>query len=137
MDTPPIAPGGGTRLTLEGSYTPPNYLEEPVAFERPDYSIKVGDGCIEVAFRDPDSPPSADRQAAVERDLHQVFTARLILTGQPWEMSELRLHRRYPDGRKDVWLSVSSGFVVLTGSPADFIHRDAEGNVIRDTRAER
>ena len=137
MDTPTADHSGSPRFTLEGAYTPPDYLEEPVILDRPGYTAKIAEGHIEVTFRDPEPLPSADCQAVVDRDLPQVFMAHMILTCQPWEMTELRLLRRYPDGRRDIWLSAASGFYFVSGSPADFIHRDAEGNIIRDTKAER
>jgi hypothetical protein len=138
MNTPTANHGGSPRVTLEGTYTPSDYLEEPVILDRPDYSAEIAEGRIEVTFRNPEPLPSADRQAAVDRDLRQVFSARMILTCQPWEMTGLDImKRRSPDGRTDIWWSVAPGDFRISGSPADFIHRDAEGNVIRDTKAER
>ena len=90
-----------------------------------------------VTFRPAEPFPSAELQAAAGRDLRHVFTARMILTCQPWEMTELRLHRRYSDGRKDVWLSAACGAHFISGSPADFSIHDAAGSVIKDTKAER
>lgn len=129
--------GDNSCLTLEGTYTPSGYLEEPVTLDRPDYMAKLADGCVVVTFRAADSSPSDELQAALDRDLRQVFTACMILTCQPWEMAELRLHRRYPDGRKDVSLSAASGAYFISGSPADFSIHDAAGSVIKDTKAER
>src|SRR5271165_6570531 len=137
MGTTTAENGDDPSFTLEGTYTPSGYLEEPVTLDRPDYTAKLENGCIVVTFRAAEPSPSAELQAAVDRDLRQVFTARMILTCQPWELTELRLHRRYPDGRKDVWLSVASGVFLVSGSPVDFSIHDAAGNVIKDTKAER
>ena len=34
-------------------------------------------------------------------------------------------------------ITVGAAFVVVSGGQADFVHRDAAGNVLRDTKAER
>jgi hypothetical protein len=122
---------------MEGTYPPADYLLEPATLELADYTARIRGGRIEVTFRDPQSPPDAERQAAIHREVEQVFQPRLILTGRPWEMTELRLKRHYPDGRADIWLTVASGACFVSGSPADFILRDAHGNVLKDTKAER
>jgi hypothetical protein len=137
MDTPTVNPDESPRVMLEGTYSPTDSLEEPVILERKDYTAEIAQGRIEVTFRDPELLLSADRQPAVDRDLRQVFTARMILTCRPWEMTELRLQRRYRDGRKDRWLAVASGLCFVSGLAPDFIIRDAEANVVKDTKAER
>jgi hypothetical protein len=137
METPAANQGESPCVTLEGAYTPSDFLEEPITLDRSDYTAEIAKGHIKVTFRNAEPLPDAVRQTAVDRDIRQVFAARTIFTCQPWQITELRLNRHYPDGRKDVWLSVTSGFCFVSGSPADFIHCDAEGNVIKDTKAER
>jgi hypothetical protein len=125
------------RVTLEGTYTPANYLEEPMELEGTDYTATIADGRIEVAFREPEPLPDADRQAAVSRKVEQVFNTHMILTGRSAAVTGLTMKRRYPDGRADIWVSVSSGFYLFSGCSADFLITDADGNVVRDTKAER
>ena len=48
------------RVTLEGTYTPPDYLEEPVTLERPGYTTTIKEGRIEVVFHDPEPLPDQD-----------------------------------------------------------------------------
>ena len=125
------------RITLEGTYSPADYLEEAVTLERPDYTATIQEGRIEVIFREPEPLPDADRQAAVHREVAQVFHARMILTGRSSEMTGLTLKRRYPDGRADVWVSAASVIVVASVGAPDIIITDSEGNVVKDTKAER
>lgn len=122
---------------MEGTYTPANYLEESVELEGTNYTATIADGRIEVAFREPEPLPDADRQAAVSQEVNQVFNTHMILTGRSVEVSGLTLKRRRPDGKADIWVSVSSCLCVVSGFSADLIITDADGSVVRDTKAER
>jgi hypothetical protein len=137
VDTHTEAHSGSPKVALEGTYSPPDYLEEVVSLKRPDYTTTIAEGRIEVLFREPQPLPDADRQVAVTREVRQVFQARMILTGRSSEMTGLTLSRRYPDGRRDVWVSVASLICVASVRSPDIILKDAEGNVVKDTKAER
>jgi len=137
MGTPIKTHGGSPRITLEGTHTPTDYLEEPVILERTDYTATIQEGRIEVIFRDPEPFPDVDRQAAVNREVRQVFRARMILTGRSSEVTGLTLKRHYPDGRADVWASGAAAGICIVTARADVIMTDSEGNVVRDTKAER
>jgi len=137
VDTHTEAHSGSPKIALEGAYSPPDYLEEVVILEHPDYTATIAEGRIEVLFRESEPLPDADRQAAVSREMRQVFQARMILTGRSSEMTGLTLKRHYPDGRTDVWVSATSAIVVASACSPDILITDSEGNVVRDTKAER
>jgi hypothetical protein len=124
---------------LEGTYTPANYLEEPVELEGTDCTATITDCRIEVSFHEPELLPDADRQAAVSREVNQVFNTHMILTGRSAEVSALTLKRRRPDGKAESWVSVSVSSCLSEASVCspDIITTDAGGNVVRDTKAER
>src|SRR5208337_4321587 len=122
---------------LEGTYSPTNYVEEAVTLKGPDYTITVNDGRIEVVFRTSEPLPDADCRAAVRREVERIFEARMVLSGQPWEMSGLTLKRHYPDGRKDVWVSATSLVAFASMPSPDVIITGSDGNIVSDTKAER
>ena len=125
------------QVVLEGAYSPTDYLEEPVTLERPGYTTTIKEGRIEVAFHDPEPLPDFNLQNAISREVSQVFQAQMILTAKPWEMTGLTLKRRYPDGTADVWVNASSVLAVASVGGISVVIKDADGNVIKDTRAER
>ncbi len=137
MDTPAETLGERPRITLEGTYTPADYLEEPVELEGTDYTATIAAGRIEVSFREPEPLPDADRQAAIRRELDQIFDSHMILTCRSAAVTGLTLTRHQPDGRKDVWVYATAN-IILAGDTfrADTIVTDSEGNA-RDSRAER
>ena len=135
METHIESHAGASRVMMEGTYSPANYLEEAVTLDRPDYTALIAGGRIEVSFREPEPLPDADHQAAVNREVGQVFQTRMILTCRPWEMTALTLKRRYPDGSSVRWLSASD--TLGLSDWLDMVATDLDGNVVADTKAER
>jgi hypothetical protein len=129
--------GHAPTVTLEGAYSPSDYLEEAVTLNRPDCTATIQEGRIDVVFREPEPLPDADCQAAISREVHLVFQARLIMTGRPWRSTGLTLRRRYANGSSDIWLSATSMICAGSVGSPDIMMKDAEGNVVKDTKAER
>src|SRR5271157_547064 len=125
------------RVTLEGTYTPPDYFEEPVTVERPGHTIMIKDGRIEVVFHDPEPLPDQECQSAIAREVSPVFQAHIILAQRAWEMTGLALHCRYPDGRESVSVNVLAVGASIALGRVDCVTKDADGKVIRDSKAER
>ena len=125
------------RVTLEGTYTPPDYLEEPVTVERPEYTTTIKKGRIQVVFHDPEPSPNQERRFAIAREVSQVFQSHMVFTLRPWEITSLTLHCRYPDGREGVSINVSAPGATGALGKVDIVTKDADDNVITDTRAER
>ena len=122
-------------VTLEGTYSPADYLQD-VVLNRPGYTATLKEGRIEVVFQDPEPLPDPDLQAAVTREVSTVFQTHMILTGQPWQMTGLTLNRHYPDGTRDIWVNAASSFTVGSPGGLNIIIQDAEGNIIKDTKSE-
>ena len=137
MGEHPETHGGTPKLMLEGTYSPAGYLEESVTLERRDYTTTIKEGRIEVVFHHPEPLPDTACQAAVQREVTHVFQSQMVFTAKPWEMTGLTLRRHYPDGRADIWVSASSVFAVASVGGINVVISDADGNVIKDTRAER
>jgi len=135
METHIESHAGASRVMMEGTYSPADYLEEAVTLDRPDYTALIAGGRIEVTFRELEPLPDADHQAAVSREVGQVFHTRMILTCRPWEMTALTLKRRYPDGSSVRWLSASD--TLGLSDSLDMVATDSDGNVVADTNAER
>lgn len=128
----------GVRLTLEGKYTPKGYFEEPVTVERERYRVGIDDGEIVATIDDPDPTVGERLRDEIDRLLVQVFDAQQVMTGRSHELGRLHMRRHYPDGRKDVWVSVESALTVTASVNAPDIQvTDSEGNIVRDTKAER
>jgi hypothetical protein len=65
------------------------------------------------------------------------FLAAQVLSHKPYTLSKPNLSKLYPDGRKDAWAFAEGATAVVSGGTVDFVLRDADGNVIHDTRRER
>lgn len=127
----------GVRLTLEGTYTPARYFEEPVCFEEAEYDVEIVDGKIIASIKDPDPQVGKMLGDEIDRKIKQIFDAQQVLTSRSHERTALGMVRYRPDGKRDIWVSASSAMVVATVNPVDLRVTDASGNVVRDSKAER
>ena len=125
------------KLVMDGTYTPVGYFEEPVSQDRGEYAVAMSDGKVEVTLKRLDPLPTADEQAAIGRDVELIFQARCVLVGKPYESTGLTMKRYKPDGTRDIWVSAESAVFVVMGGSTDQVVKDKDGNVIRDTKAER
>lgn len=125
------------RVTLEGTYKPSNYFEEPVILERTGFVAKIDDGRIEVDFRDLGPLPTSIRQVEVSREVDLIFNARAILFENSAEVSALTMKCYYSDGTRDIYGSVIVMMCFGSMKPTDFVLTNDQGKVVKDTKAER
>ena len=137
MGEHPETHGGTSKIMLEGTYSPADYLEEPVTLGRSDYTATIKEGRIEVIFHHPEPLPDTVRQAAVHREVAHIFHVHMILTGQSSEMTDLTLKRYYPDGRSDVWVNATGLCIGVSLCKGVTAIEGAHGSVVKNTKAER
>ena len=122
---------------LEWTFTPTDYFEEPVDFVCDDGSIHVENGQAGVCVPADLYPLDHSLRNQLHRELDARFLAAQVLSHKPYELSKSNVSKLHQDGRKDVWVFPETATMVISGSVPDIIHKDAAGNVIRDTRRER
>jgi hypothetical protein len=126
-----------SKIELEWSYKPPDYVEERIVWNRQNYSVEIADGHI-IAHMDAgffESKP--ELRELLTRELNDYFYGALPYRRRPFEISRGSISRIWPDGRRDTTLEVQVGSHVFAGMNVDLIHTGADGKVIGDTRRER
>jgi hypothetical protein len=122
---------------LEWAFTPADYFEEQVQFACDHGSIHVENGKAEARVPSDQYPLDHSLRNQLHAELDARFLAVQVLAHKPYTLCKSTLSKVYPDGRKDAWVFVEGTTVVVSGGTADFVLRDAAGNVTRDTRRER
>jgi hypothetical protein len=124
-------------VVLEWRFYPPDCFEEQINLERNDYKLVIGSGKAEARIR----AELYEKKPTMMEDLNHALNNRFLgvqlLTHKPYELSNPLLYRIYPDGRKDYFIFAEPGVFSISGGTFDFAHIDKNGNVIRDTKAER
>jgi hypothetical protein len=123
---------------LEWTYSPSDFLEAPVIITGPGYELEVEGGCAAARIEPSAYPEDESLRNELQSQLNARFQGAQVLSHRPFKLSNASLMRVYPDGRKDAWLSVVGAVVTIdTALSVDMICRDAAGNIVRDTKAER
>jgi hypothetical protein len=122
---------------LEWTYEPADLFEEPVVFTWSGGEVRIEGGRVRGTF-DPEyyTQGREFRDAAHEIVLGR-FQAQQIQTQTLFDLSPASMSREHGDGRRDVTAFMETAKVSLTGHPVDIVLRDAEGNVVEDTKATR
>ena len=69
--------------------------------------------------------------------LHTIFLAQQVQVHQPFTLSQTALALEHSDGRRDVSFFLESVVMTMSIGTVDMVHRDADGKVVVDTKAER
>lgn len=125
-------------VVLEWTFSPPDFFEEQINLKRDDYDLVIGRGKIEARIN---AEVHEKNPSSVRDDIHHALNDRFLgvqlLTHKPYELSKPSMYRVYPDGHKHYFIHVESGVLFMSAGTADLTHIDKDGNVIRDTKAER
>ena len=124
-------------VVLEWTFSPPDFFEEQINLKRDDYELVIGSGKIEARIEAEAHEKNPAIRDYIDRNLNNRFLGVQLLTHKPYELSKPSMYRVYPDGHKDYFIHAESGVLLLSVGPADLTHIDKDGNVIRDTKAER
>jgi hypothetical protein len=123
---------------LEWTYSPPDFLEAPVVSTGPGYHLRVEGGCATARIE----PSAYPEDHSLRNELHHTLNARFlgaqVLSHRGFTLTNASVTRVHPDGREDAWAFVEGITMRITvAGRLDAVLRDGDGNIIRDTKAER
>jgi len=119
-------------LSLEWSYTPADFFEEPVDYSEPDYTVHIDGGQVVATFT-ADQPDGVF--AAVQKEVEAWFLGAQVVRNRPFQLSAYTSRRTRPDGSAVVGLMAH--IKVGASLTCDAVLVDAAGKIKADTRAER
>jgi len=124
-------------IILEWKFSPPEYFEEPIYIKRNDYVMTIENGTVEARIR----PEIYDKDQSMRDRLHSSLNDRFLgvqlFSHKPYELSKSSMYRLHPDGRRDITIFPEPIVVKMSIGEADFIVKDKDGNVIRNSKRER
>lgn len=121
---------------LEWTYEPRDFFEEAVDLAMSDGRVYITAGNARGEFGGTSYDQGHSFRDAAHSELSVFFMAHQVNTAKPFTLSLASMHRLHADRRRDHTLFVEAGVLSIT-SLFDFVLRDAEGNVKRDSKAER
>ena len=126
-------------LTVEWAYTPPDFFEEPRKVSDTAYTLEIKDGKATAAL-----PPDISDQevkvliGSIGERLWRLFVGRQLDSNKRFELSRsYSATRTRPDGTGDLSVFPEPAVAKTEAVNPDIVIRDAEGNVITDTRRDR
>ena len=126
-----------TKIILEWNYSPKDFFEKKTKIDTNQYEMVIDNGKITVTIDGEiyDDNPSIREQ--LNNFLEDRFLGAQLVNRKPYELSKSSLCRNYPDGKKNYEASVETLGVVVSVGTLDVIAKDAEGNVISDSKQDR
>ena len=117
------------------TFEPANLFEVPYEANRGDASLRVFDGTAVVTV--PGGSPDASRETEFRTWIRNVLRVRGLQTGRPQAPADEPSIVEFENGRRNIFVRMKAGVITVEGGSVDFVHTDATGQVVRDTKAER
>ena len=124
-------------VLLEWTFSPPDYLDEPIEIVRDDYSLTIAEGKAEAKIEPSHFDAHPTMRQELHNELHYRFRAMELLKHKVFELSSSTMVRVHPDGRKDFFVKLESATLRITAGALDFQVLDPNGNIVVDTKQER
>lgn len=122
---------------VEWTYEPADYFEVPVEFACGDFTVSAKDGRLKSEIPDDFYPTDHSLRSVLHHDVHCRFLAAQVMNEKPYVLSNPSVARHRLDDGVDAFMFAQTSGVGAVFGRADFIQKDAEGNIVRDTRADR
>jgi hypothetical protein len=125
------------QIVIEWNYKPKDYFESRIVVEHDSFKIIVDSGHAEARIG-PEYLDKIDKLIIeLNEDLKSRFLAVQVVTHVPYTLSNPSRYDLRKDGTKNIYLqSKPLKFSVSLGT-VDIVIRDADGNVVSDTKQER
>ncbi len=125
-------------FTLEWSYTPAGFFEEPFEYSENDYVVEIGNGRIVATFSGVAGEQIEGLSREIQEDLDARFLGTQLVNNQPYQLSGYTTRRTRPDGTANVSVGISiAATLCMSVGHLDVVLLDAAGNVKADSRKER
>jgi len=123
---------------LEWSYEPLDFFEAPYASSNPDYSLQIDSGRAVATLRSTQNPVDATLEHRVEDYLQSVFLVRQLQIRREFQLAKhATVHQYDGAGGKGIEIRIPAATLTLRDGQPEWTLTDADGVVIRDSKAER
>jgi hypothetical protein len=125
------------KTELHWSYQPPDYFEVTTTVELPSGVLNAKSGAMVFTLTEPEQPLGDEMRKTATKQVLAVFQARQLLTHREFKLDGPNAVHHDANGKRHYVVFPEPGVMRLTGFAPDIIITDKDGNVVKDTRAER
>ncbi len=123
------------RTELKWTYEPSDFFEAPYRHAGCDFDLMVDAGTAMANLTVPTNPVPSDLEERVRSFIENVFLVRKFQLHKNYKLEGPTIYQKHSSGRKDVSVRLEDSIVLM--DQVDVIVTDAEGNIKRDSKAER
>lgn len=124
------------RTELEWCYEPSDFFEAPYRHKEVDFDLMIEVGRVVATVTVSLDPLPQELENRISEILKNAFLVRQFQTHKAYKLEGPRIYQHLGD-KTNVSMQVGTAAVIMMAGQADFILRDAAGNIVRDTKAER
>ena len=125
------------QITLEWSFSPPDYFEEPINISRLDYNMSIADGKVVAEL----NSAIYDANPLLRKELHDALIGRFLgvqlLTHRAYKLASPTMAHIHPDGRRDISIELESQCLTSSMGSLDIQLTDKDGNIVSDSKKDR
>lgn len=121
-----------TAVELVWFYTPVDFFEESVTWDRDDYQVELKDGRVTARMTTAVFEAQPDFRARLDQELRSYFQGTALMRWKTFELNKEHITRTLPDGSKSITVELSSTALGMASS----LTADPQG-VINDIRRKR
>jgi len=125
------------KYVIEWTFTPKDYFKESDQIKEKDYEMWIDAGSVKAEFLGKICKDRNKMRDKLHETLYNKFLVVQLLTHKAFELSDPKMHKLNPDGRKNYFMKLEPGVLKMSGSLTDIKVIDKEGNIRKDTRRER
>lgn len=125
-----------TTVELDWVYTPADFFEEPVIWDRGDYRVEFKDGQVTARMTAAVFEAQPDFRTCLDGELRRYFQGTALMRQKAFELKKGGVTHTLPDGRRNITIEVKSAVLTITANAPDLVITGPHG-VVRDTRRER
>jgi hypothetical protein len=124
------------RTKLEWKYEPTDFFEAPYRHAEAAFDLVIKTGSETATTTVAMDPVPRDLEDRVRSSIENIFFVRKIQTRRKYNLEGPAIYQ-YSSGRRNVSVRLKGVSINLMAGNVDFTLRDAAGNIIRDSKAER
>lgn len=124
------------RTDLDWVYQPGDFFEVAYRHAESEYELLIEGGRAVATLSIPQDPVGEQLENRIGAHLGAILLVRQLEVHRTYNLEGPRVYQ-HAGGRKNVVIRVGSASAVVSAGQVDIIHRDAAGNVLRDSKAER
>ena len=124
-------------VQLEWSYSPKNYIEEPIQISCEGFELSISDGVALAKI----TPSFYAENPRIKETLTGLVESRLlaiqIMLHRDFTLSKPSRSDLRDDGNKNIFLEVDPIVIKTSVGPVDLVIRDKDGNIVSDSKRDR